>query len=65
VLHDDAEALANALHRDGVPAVLSVWDNMIHVFAMFTGALSEADDAITMIAAFLDDPLPAPLDVGS
>jgi monoterpene epsilon-lactone hydrolase len=60
VLHDDAQALTQALHRDGVPAVLSVWDDMIHVFPMFTGALPEADEAISMIAAFLDDPLPIP-----
>lgn len=62
VLHDDAEALASALHRNSVPAVLSVWDDMIHVFPIFAGALPEADDAISMIAAFLDDPLPAPVD---
>jgi monoterpene epsilon-lactone hydrolase len=65
VLHDDAEALANRLHSDGVPAVLSVWDDMIHVFAIFGGVLREADDAIEIIAAFLDDPLPPPVGVES
>ncbi len=56
VLLDDSRALTAALHDHDVPAVLSEWDDMIHVFPAFGDALPEAGQAIELIADFLENP---------
>jgi len=49
----DSEDLAAAARGAGVPVVLQVWPEMIHVFQQFPDVLPEAGEAIEAIGAFL------------
>ncbi|HEY9281023.1 MAG TPA: alpha/beta hydrolase [Eoetvoesiella sp.] len=53
VLLDDARTLANAVRSVGGQVSLSIWQEMIHTFQLFTGRLDEADAAIAEASQFL------------
>jgi epsilon-lactone hydrolase len=53
VLLSDSERLADKAAKAGVDVTLEVWPEMIHVWHSLAGMCSEADDAITRMAAFL------------
>ncbi|MGB3289679.1 MAG: alpha/beta hydrolase [Burkholderiaceae bacterium] len=53
VLLDDAKALASAVRSAGGNVSLSIWQEMIHTFQLFTGRLDEADAAIAEASRFL------------
>ncbi len=52
VLLDDAERLAAATRRDGVPVELEVWDGMWHVWQFFSPTVPESRAAIEKIGRF-------------
>jgi epsilon-lactone hydrolase len=60
VLLSDSERLAANASAAGVDVVLEVWPDMIHVWHALAGMCSEADDAITRVAAFLKPHLALP-----
>lgn len=53
ILLDDSIRLATAAAAQGVPASLSVWPHMPHVFQLFAPCLPEADEALAAIADFV------------
>ncbi|GAA2170266.1 alpha/beta hydrolase [Actinomadura napierensis] len=57
----DAELMTERLALAGVPHRLQVWENQIHVFAAFAGAIPEGRQAIKEIAAFIRETSPRPL----
>lgn len=54
---DDAHALAERANAAGVQTRLSLWDDMPHVFQLFTGRLEAADAAIDEAARYLSQAL--------
>jgi acetyl esterase/lipase len=58
VLLDDAKRLAERAKRDGVDVNLEVWPEMIHVWQLFAAVLSEAQQAIQHIGAFIRTHVP-------
>lgn len=53
VLFHDSQMLAINCERDNVPYSLQVYPDMIHVFQMFAGFLTDSDEAIQEIATFI------------
>lgn len=53
VLHDDAQALAEALRAGGVPVELTVFEGLWHEFHMHAALLPRARQAVQAIADFL------------
>lgn len=59
VLLDDTLRYAARARAAGVDATAHTWDGMSHVFPASVGELQAADQALALIAAFLDDHLGA------
>ncbi|MFM2043473.1 MAG: hypothetical protein RLY86_2049 [Pseudomonadota bacterium] len=57
VLYDDATRFAAAATAAGVPVMLEVWEDMIHVFPFFRGQIDEAEMAVASMGRFLDERL--------
>lgn len=55
VLHDDAEALAEALRAADVPVSLAVFEGLWHEFHMHAALLPRAREAVKAIADFLGE----------
>lgn len=54
VLLDDSRRLAEAARRAGADVTLETWPGMFHVFQMGAGLLPEADEAMSHVAAWLE-----------
>lgn len=55
ILFDDARRYADRASAAGVDATIHVWEGMTHVFPASLGVLGAADEAIGLLATFLDD----------
>lgn len=55
VLRCDAELMAEAMERAGVPCRLQIWEGQIHVFQAFSALIPEARLAIAQIGAFIQE----------
>ena len=58
MLLDDAKRLAERAKRYGVDVNLEVWPEMVHVWQLFAAVLSEAQQAIQHIGAFIRTHVP-------
>jgi len=54
ILFDDARRYAERARAAGVDATIHVWEGMTHVFPASVGVLDAADQAIGLLATFLD-----------
>jgi epsilon-lactone hydrolase len=54
ILLDDARRYAERARAAGVDVTTHVWEGMTHVFPSSVGMLEAADEAIGLLAAFLD-----------
>lgn len=52
-LRDEAEAYAHRLQAEGVPAVLTRYDGMVHGFFTMSGVLDDARAALRQVSGFL------------
>ena len=57
VLLSDSARLTEKAQRAGVEVILSIWDEMWHVWQAWMGALPEADEAIAEIERFVKSKL--------
>lgn len=57
VLLDDSTRFAERAEAAGVDVVLDVWDDLFHVFQLFSPQLPEADQSIVKISAYLNSKL--------
>jgi len=57
VVLDDARMFADKARTAGVSVALDIWEEMIHVFQLFPGELTEARRAIARIGGFLREHL--------
>jgi acetyl esterase/lipase len=57
-LRYDAELMTERLAQAGVPHRLQIWENQVHVFPAFAGAVPEGREAIGEIAAFVREVAP-------
>ncbi|GAA2639817.1 alpha/beta hydrolase [Actinomadura fulvescens] len=55
VLRCDAERMAEAMERAGVPCRLQIWEGQIHVFQAFSALIPEARPAIAQVGAFIQE----------
>jgi len=62
VLLDDARRYAEKARAAGVEAVAHVWEGMTHVFPSSVGTLEAAEEALSLMAIFLDGKLGARLE---
>jgi epsilon-lactone hydrolase len=60
VLLSDSTRYAERAKAAGVDVTLEVWDEMIHVFQIFAGMLSEGQEAIDKIGAWVKSHVSAP-----
>jgi len=54
ILLDDARRYADRARAAGVDATIHVWEGMTHVFPASLGVLGAADEALGLLATFLD-----------
>ncbi|WP_433241889.1 alpha/beta hydrolase [Actinomadura nitritigenes] len=57
-LRYDAELMTERLAAADVPHRLQIWENQVHVFAAFAGAVPEGHEAIKEVAAFIREITP-------
>ncbi len=54
ILLDDSRRLADRLKDEGVPVTLEIYDDMFHVFQIFSDFLGTARKALKNIGRFID-----------
>ncbi len=53
ILLSDSTRLARRMRAAGVDVTLEVWDGMVHVWPLFTGAMPEAQQALEEMSVFI------------
>lgn len=57
ILYPDCEQLHQKALKAGVDLTYSCWPEMIHIFMTLTGMMPEADDAISEIIRYIEEPI--------
>lgn len=57
ILYDDAVRLAERARAAGVDVTLEIWDEMIHIFHIYSALLDEARDAVQKVGHFVHEKL--------